>query len=87
MATISEINHLHTTKPRTEALCQRSEKVRIGARGREAYGRVKQGQILVLTPWSRTKFQPILKFVEFCCFQLIDTEPVASRVVESVDLD
>ena len=29
------------------------------------------------TPWSRTRFRPLLKFVESRCFQLTDIEPVA----------
>ncbi len=31
------------------------------------------------TPWSRTRFQTILKSAEIDCFQVIDIEPVAGR--------
>ena len=30
------------------------------------------------TPWSRTRFHCLLKFVEFCCFQVIDVDRLAA---------
>ena len=36
------------------------------------------------TPWSRTRSKRLLKSVEICCLQLIDTEPVASRSLKAV---
>src|SRR6185437_2423682 len=36
------------------------------------------------TPWSRTRSKRLLKSVEICCLQLIDTGPVASRSLKAV---
>jgi hypothetical protein len=38
------------------------------------------------TPWSRTRFKHLLKLVEFCGFQVIAVEPVASRSWEAIEL-
>ena len=35
-------------------------------------------------PWSRTRFQTVLKSAEFYCFQVIDIEPVAGRSWKAV---
>jgi hypothetical protein len=37
------------------------------------------------TPWSRTRFQTLMEFTEFCWFQVIDMEPIAAWLLNSVD--
>jgi hypothetical protein len=38
------------------------------------------------TPWSRTRFKTLLKFVGICCPQVIDIEPVAVCLLRAVEL-
>jgi len=37
------------------------------------------------TPWSRTRFHTLLKFVEFRCFQVIAVESVVGGSLKSVE--
>jgi hypothetical protein len=37
------------------------------------------------SPWSRTRFKSLLEFVEFCCFQVIEVESVARRLLNAVE--
>ena len=39
------------------------------------------------TPWSRTRFQNLLNFVEICCFQVILLESVAAYLLKLIEID
>jgi len=38
------------------------------------------------TPWSRTRFQSLLRFIEICGSQLIDIEPVAGCPWKAIEI-
>jgi len=58
-------------KPETQFMCL---KRLVGERGFEPP-----------TPWSRTRFRHLLKFVESCCLQLIAVEPFAGCSLNAVE--
>jgi hypothetical protein len=70
---VSAFDHLGKTQMVWWAFCMLLKKL-VGERGFEPP-----------TPWSRTRFQPLLRLVEFYGFQVIAVEPDAGCLFKAVD--
>ena len=71
---LTALNSAYTAVDEKPEVCFKCLKILVGERGFEPP-----------TPWSRTRFQSLLKAVEICGPQVIAVEPVAGCSLKSID--